>query len=37
LLGLVEKTYEAAHTDVDVRWLDMGSQEDRPRHRSHEA
>ena len=27
LLGLLEKTYEAAHPDVDVRWLDMGSQE----------
>jgi iron(III) transport system substrate-binding protein len=27
LLGLVEKEFEKAHPDVDVRWLDMGSQE----------
>ena len=27
LLGLFEKRFEAAHPDVDVRWLDMGSQE----------
>ena len=27
LLTLVEKTYEAAHADVDLRWLDMGSQD----------
>jgi iron(III) transport system substrate-binding protein len=27
LLGLVERTYEASHPQVDVRWLDMGSQE----------
>ena len=27
LLTLVEKTYEQSHPQVDVRWLDMGSQE----------
>jgi len=27
LLGLIERQFEAAHPDVDVRWLDMGSQE----------
>jgi iron(III) transport system substrate-binding protein len=27
LLELFERTYEAAHPAVDVRWLDMGSQE----------
>ena len=27
LLGLFEKRFEAAHPGVDVRWLDMGSQE----------
>lgn len=27
LLGLFEKRFEALHPDVDVRWLDMGSQE----------
>src|SRR3954469_4881486 len=27
LLGLCEKRFEALHPDVDVRWLDMGSQE----------
>jgi iron(III) transport system substrate-binding protein len=27
LLQLFEKRFEAAHPDVDVRWLDMGSQE----------
>ena len=26
LLELVEKTYEAAHPDIDVRWLFIGSQ-----------
>jgi iron(III) transport system substrate-binding protein len=24
LLGLVEKEFERAHPEVDVRWLDMG-------------
>ena len=37
LLGLVEKTYEAAHPEVDVRWLDMGSQEVYDRIRSEKA
>jgi len=27
LLGLMERRFEAAHPDVDVQWLDMGSQE----------
>ena len=27
LLELVETTYEAEHPEIDVRWLDMGSQE----------
>jgi iron(III) transport system substrate-binding protein len=27
LLTLVERTYESLHPDVDVRWLDMGSQD----------
>jgi iron(III) transport system substrate-binding protein len=37
LLGLVEKTYEAKHPGVDVRWLDMGSQEVYDRIRSEKA
>jgi iron(III) transport system substrate-binding protein len=37
LLGLVEKTYEGAHPDVDVRWLDMGSQEVYDRIRAEKA
>ena len=37
LLGLVERTYEAAHPEVDVRWLDMGSQEVYDRVRSEKA
>ena len=37
LLGLVERNYEAAHPDVDVRWLDMGSQEVYDRIRSEKA
>jgi iron(III) transport system substrate-binding protein len=37
LLTLVEKTYEAKHPDVDVRWLDMGSQEVYDRIRSEKA
>src|SRR5215467_1140035 len=37
LLGLVERTYEAAHPEVDVRWLDMGSQEIYDRIRSEKA
>ena len=34
LLRLVEKAYEAEHPEVDVRWLDMGSQEVYDRVRS---
>ena len=37
LLELFEKTYEAAHPEVDVRWLDMGSQEVYDRVRSEKA
>ena len=37
LLQLFETTYEAAHPDVDVRWLDMGSQDVYDRVRSEAA
>jgi iron(III) transport system substrate-binding protein len=37
LLGLMEKTYEAKHPEIDVRWLDMGSQEVYDRIRSEKA
>jgi iron(III) transport system substrate-binding protein len=37
LLTLVEKTYEAAHPEVDVRWLDMGSQDVYDRVRAERA
>ena len=37
LLGLFEETFEAANPDVDVRWLDMGSQEVFDRIRSGEG
>jgi iron(III) transport system substrate-binding protein len=37
LLGLVETEFEKAHPDVDVRWLDMGSQEVYDRLRSEKA
>jgi iron(III) transport system substrate-binding protein len=37
LLQLFEQTYEAAHPDVDVRWLDMGSQDVYDRVRSEAA
>ena len=37
LLGMVERAYEGAHPDVDVRWLDMGSQEVYDRVRSEKA
>jgi len=37
LLTLVEKTYEAKHPDVDVRWLDMGSQDVYDRIRAERA
>lgn len=37
LLTLVEETFEAANPNVDVRWLDMGSQEVYDRVRSETA
>jgi iron(III) transport system substrate-binding protein len=37
LLGLVEAEFERAHPEVDVRWLDMGSQEVYDRLRSEKA
>ena len=37
LLTLFERQFEAAHADVDVRWLDMGSQEVYDRLRSERA
>jgi iron(III) transport system substrate-binding protein len=37
LLTLVEKTYEAKRPDVDVRWLDMGSQDVYDRIRAEKA
>jgi len=37
LLALVEEAYEAEHPEVDVRWLDMGSQEVFDRVRSEAA
>jgi iron(III) transport system substrate-binding protein len=37
LLQLFETTYEQAHPDVDVRWLDMGSQDVYDRVRSEAA
>jgi len=37
LLGLFEKRFEALHPDVDVRWLDMGSQEVLDRVRAERA
>jgi iron(III) transport system substrate-binding protein len=37
LLTLVEKTYEKEHPEIDVRWLDMGSQEVYDRVRSEAA
>jgi iron(III) transport system substrate-binding protein len=37
LLGLMEKEFERTHPDVDVRWLDMGSQEVYDRLRSEKA
>ncbi|HEX4440126.1 MAG TPA: extracellular solute-binding protein [Thermoanaerobaculia bacterium] len=37
LLGLVETEYERAHPEIDVRWLDMGSQEVYDRLRSEKA
>ena len=37
LLALMEKTYEKLHPEIDVRWLDMGSQEVYDRVRSEGA
>jgi iron(III) transport system substrate-binding protein len=37
LLGLAEAEFERAHPDVDVRWLDMGSQEAYDRVNSEKA
>ncbi|HEX9945779.1 MAG TPA: extracellular solute-binding protein [Thermoanaerobaculia bacterium] len=37
LLTLMEKSFEAKHPEVDVRWLDMGSQEVYDRVRSEAA
>ncbi|MFQ5527600.1 MAG: extracellular solute-binding protein [Thermoanaerobaculia bacterium] len=37
LLELVERAYEARHPEIDVRWLDMGSQEVYDRVRSERA
>jgi iron(III) transport system substrate-binding protein len=37
LLGMVEREFEARHPDVDVRWLDMGSQEVLDRLRAEKA
>ncbi len=37
LLTLMERRFEARHPDVDVRWLDMGSQEVYERLRSERA
>lgn len=37
LLSLVEKTYEKSHPSIDIRWLDMGSQEVYDRVRSEKA
>ncbi len=37
LLELVERAYETANPEVDVRWLDMGSQEVYDRVRSERA
>ena len=37
LLTLVEKTYESKHPEIDVRWLDMGSQDVYDRIRAEKA
>lgn len=37
LLSLLERRFEALHPDIDVRWLDMGSQEVYDRARSERA
>jgi len=36
-LTLLEQAFEAAHPDIDVRWLDMGSQDVLERLRSERA
>ena len=36
-LGLLEKAFEAEHPEIDIRWLDMGSQEVLDRLRSERA
>ena len=36
-LGLLEKAFEGRHPEIDVRWLDMGSQEVFDRLRSERA
>jgi iron(III) transport system substrate-binding protein len=36
-LGLLEKAFEAHHPEIDIRWLDMGSQEVFDRLRSERA
>jgi iron(III) transport system substrate-binding protein len=36
-LGILEKAFEAHHPEIDVRWLDMGSQEVLDRLRSERA
>lgn len=37
LLGVVERAYEAAHPEIDIQWLDMGSQQVFDRIRSEKA
>ena len=37
LLGALERAYELAHPEIDVRWLDMGAQEVYDRVRSERA
>jgi len=37
LLSVLEQRFEALHPDVDVRWMDMGSQEVLDRLRSERA
>src|SRR6185436_16327590 len=36
-LGVLEKAFEAHHPEIDIRWLDMGSQEVFDRLRSERA
>ena len=37
LLGSTEKAFEKAHPDIDVQWVDMGSQEVLDRIRAEKA